>query len=275
MQQRKMFFGIMMVLVLSMGTTVSAQSEDLEKAQEIYRKAVEAFSQKTYEDALAQFKEAYNLSQKPAILYNLAVCHEKLKQTDHAIAYYELYLEEVPEAEDAAFVKQKVAWLKDPENNPPPAVEKESTEEANAPDEETIPAPVAETRTEPDQPLTVVAPVDPNVRQKRIIQGLLIGVGSLVFATGGLTAIAAYKKYDGYETVCAPDCSDDQVTKVRRLSIAADIQMGVGLAALTTGVVWMILDRKKERLRDVGVSAWRLHPFVSPIASGIGVGRRF
>lgn len=265
---------ILTTLLWGIGTP-SAVADNMQKAEEIYGQAVESYKQKEYDTALEGFKEAYNLSGKSAILYNLAICHEKLDQTDHAIAYYELYLEENPDVEDAEAVSQKVAFLKDPKSSPDPEAPPAESTKASSKGPKYQPA--SQPKTQGSQrPLQVITPPDPQEHKIQIAQGLLIGTGSLIFATGGLTAIAAYKKYDSFEAICAPNCSNDQVSKVRHLSIAADIQMGVGLVAVTTGLVWLILHKKKKnRLSNAALRGWHLNPKLAHDGNGISISRRF
>ena len=92
--------------------------EDREKARDLFVVGKAHFQEERYEEAMKAFTESYNLSSEPNLLYNLGTTAERLGDTERAIAYYELYLEELPEAPDAEQVKMRVAALKAP---PPPA----------------------------------------------------------------------------------------------------------------------------------------------------------
>ncbi|MBN2529797.1 MAG: tetratricopeptide repeat protein [Deltaproteobacteria bacterium] len=259
-----------------------AIADELEDAKAAYRDGVTSFSKGEYDTALAYFTDAYNLSGKPEILYNLAVCQEKLGQTDHAIAYFELYLEELPDAEDAAAVRQKVAQLKDPEAAAKAAEEERKANAAKAEEvrkkkesEEAQKSAMAKnTGPSKDGPLKVIAPPDPNAHRTYVQQGVLLGIGGLFIVTGGVTATVAYQNYKDFKDTCAPTCSKDKVQRVKRLGVAADIQFGIGLAAITTGVIWKILTyRRKKALESRG--PFSLHPLLTPSQGGLAVTGRF
>jgi hypothetical protein len=49
------------------------------------------------------------------------------------------------------------------------------------------------------------------------------------------------------EVTCSPDCASGDVQSSKNLSIATDIQLGLGAAAIITGVVLWIVDSKQEK----------------------------
>ena len=258
------------------GGAPPAGAADTAAVKASYEQGVAAFNQEQFDVALEHFKEAYNLSEKPAILYNIAICEENLGNTDLAIAYYELYLEESPHADDARIVRQKVAHLKNPDEVPAPVTETaDETETTNPPADAASTTTTAPTDSAAG-PLLVYTPPDPNAHRYSVLQGLLIGGGSLFIVTGTLTGVSAYKKYNSYESVCAPNCTDAEVNKVKRLSIATDIQLGIGIAALASGIIWKIVYRKRIRERAVQpVSSLFAGPFFNSFASGLAVAGRF
>jgi hypothetical protein len=74
--------------------------------------------------------------------------------------------------------------------------------------------------------------------------GVLIGLGVVglgLFATLGLIGQG---EVDGYQESCAPtkSCSEDDVESTRSMLVAADVMLGIGLTALTVGLVLVIYD---------------------------------
>ena len=244
-----------LVILIIIFSALPAYADEMQKAKRVYSEAAQAFGDQNFEKAAKLFKESYNLSGKPEILFNLALTQEKLGQTDRAIAYYQLYLEELPDADDADEVKEKINHLQNPgkpESAETAAVSDKPDEGQQADDDKTgekesIESKAADRNAQQPDTLEIIED-DKNkpVKTSTIIQGVLIGTGTLLFASGGLTAIAAYKKYNSYESLCAPDCSQDKADKVKSMSIAADIMMGTGIAALTAGIVWLVVDKKKS-----------------------------
>ena len=74
-----------------------------------------AYAAARYEDALADFEDAYALSERPELLYNIAQCHDRLRHDAEAIVALERYLAAVPEATNRVEVETRVAALRDAE----------------------------------------------------------------------------------------------------------------------------------------------------------------
>ncbi len=65
-----------------------------DQAKELYQAGRKAFNVGDFAEAVDKFKAAYKLSEKPALLYNLAFAHDKAGQRKEAIFFYERYLAE-------------------------------------------------------------------------------------------------------------------------------------------------------------------------------------
>jgi tetratricopeptide (TPR) repeat protein len=61
-----------------------------------------------YEDAVKEFELAYRLSNRPALLFNIARAEAKLGHDENAIAFLKRYLEERPDAPDAPSVMAEI-----------------------------------------------------------------------------------------------------------------------------------------------------------------------
>jgi tetratricopeptide (TPR) repeat protein len=70
-----------------------------------------------YEDAIDEFRRAYELRAEPRFLHEIAEIYRRLGATDQARFYYERYLASAPEAPDRPEVEAKLAALKG--NHPP------------------------------------------------------------------------------------------------------------------------------------------------------------
>lgn len=85
-------------------------------------------------DALGYFQRSYALSQRPALLFNIATAHERLRHDAEAIAAYRAYLERVPDADNRRFVEERIAFLESSTASAPrPAPLTETTAEPTAP----------------------------------------------------------------------------------------------------------------------------------------------
>ncbi len=115
-------------LLLAIPTTGVAQADaDDEEARSLFQAGEVAFSQGRFERALDYFQRAYELSQRPGLLFNIANLQDRLNQPREAIATFERYLELAPDAENAAFVRGRIEALQaavpssEPSPEPSPA----------------------------------------------------------------------------------------------------------------------------------------------------------
>jgi tetratricopeptide (TPR) repeat protein len=70
-----------------------------------------AFDDENYEEAIHEFRAAYELVPEPMLLYNIAVAYERMERLDDAVEHYEEYLREEPEADNAAEVNRRLERL--------------------------------------------------------------------------------------------------------------------------------------------------------------------
>ena len=85
---------------------------DTARARELFRGGVKAYSAARYADAAAAFAEAYSLSCKAAVLYNLANAYERSGQLDQAIDSYERYLQSSPDAPQREMIERRLEQLR-------------------------------------------------------------------------------------------------------------------------------------------------------------------
>jgi tetratricopeptide (TPR) repeat protein len=69
---------------------------------------VEQYNGGHYEEAVKEFELAYRLSNRPALLFNIARAEAKLGHDEAAIAFLRRYLEERPNAPDAPAVRAEI-----------------------------------------------------------------------------------------------------------------------------------------------------------------------
>lgn len=84
----------------------------LQAAKAEFEEGQTLFVKERFEEAAVKFAAAYDKKPFGAFLFNAAVCLEKAKKVDEAVASFEKYLQADPEAKDAADVKARIAALK-------------------------------------------------------------------------------------------------------------------------------------------------------------------
>jgi tetratricopeptide (TPR) repeat protein len=235
----------------------SPTSDDLEAAKAHYAAGSAYYEQANYADAAKEFNEAYRLSHRPDLLYNVARAHEQLGQLDDAIAALRRYLDEKPDAADRKLIESRIGNLEKrrDEKRAPPA--------ASPPQASPQPAPAS------PQPATQGPP--PRARFPYTV-GLAIGaVGVAVLASALGTGLEAHKIHGDLEAhcpgmVCPTQGMVDDANTGKTLAVTSDALLGIGAAALAVGVVLIILES-----RHPPVAAARAGTTVLPTGSGLVV----
>jgi len=247
------------------------EEDDVVRAKELYLEGRAHFDAGRYEQALSAFTTSFNLSAEPNLLYNLGITSEMLGDRERAIAYFELYLEELPTALDAELVKKRVVNLKADKSGD------DGSPEAKAPSPPVV-APSSDGAKPAQQTVDAVAYYNLNgseQEEKEIFwPGIALGFGGLLIAGGTITGIMAYNEFQNLETSCKPDCTDKEMNKASKLALATDLQFAFGLAAAVTGTVLWIVGRRTETQKTDGLS-WTVTPGAVPQGGALGVVGRF
>ncbi|MGE0551183.1 MAG: tetratricopeptide repeat protein [Kofleriaceae bacterium] len=98
---------------------------DLDKAKKAFGKGKEAFDKGDFPEAIANFKQSYELSKNPVLLYNIGFANESAKMDDIALYYYRKFLADAPaDAAQRAEVTERVKVLEKKFQVAAPTVEK-------------------------------------------------------------------------------------------------------------------------------------------------------
>lgn len=261
-------------LLLAGGAGTVRGDEATAQAKAHYETGKAHFDANRFEEAMADFTEAYNLTAEPNLLFNLAACAERMGEKERAIAYYNLYLDEVPDAPDADVVRGRIEALESGEtpNAAPPAEGPVETPEETTPADEPPPPPPPPVEEADPATYYDLSPEDEPAK-KPLWPKLTIALGGAVTAGGITTAILAYNGYKGLKTSCKPNCTDDEISSSKALAITSDVLLITGTLTLAAGIVSLVLTNNKfeeQQKRTV-----RLRPAGGPGSVGMGVEGRF
>jgi hypothetical protein len=108
-------FVLLCGLLCEVSAAKSADQTNLNEAEKAealshFQKGQAQFAQKEYLLAVEHFKRAFEITQSPEILYNIAMCYEEQHENGQAVAYYREYLKDA-EGKDAEEVRQKINAL--------------------------------------------------------------------------------------------------------------------------------------------------------------------
>ena len=88
-----------------------SSAQDAE-AQALFHAGRVAFTDGRFDDALGYFRRSYELSQRPALLYNIGNAADRLQREPEALEAFERYLELQPEAPNAREVEGRIRVLR-------------------------------------------------------------------------------------------------------------------------------------------------------------------
>lgn len=236
------------------------ESPALAEARRLYVEGNEHYSAGRYTLAAERFVKAYELSGKPALLFNLANTYERAGNYEKAAHYLRMYLNG-GDVHDPAAVKARLQRL-----------ELTVIENKKNADKTGEPSPA------PDKVDTAAAPVTPVVAHRPSAvpyyvasAGLLAGgITAVVF---GLRARSERTEIDGLCSeqsgglICSP-AADEHLSSERRYALFSDIGLGVAAASVVTGVVYYLVTRDGDAATEPRRHALSL----VPSASGDGVG---
>jgi tetratricopeptide (TPR) repeat protein len=200
------------------------------RARELFRRGDRLYDEGDYEGALRAFEKAYELSQRPALLFNLANTYERLGRYEDALKALQKFLPDAGTRE--VVVKKRIANLEERISELSKVDAKEDPAPAPAPEPDQAPEPQAEPAG--DVP---------------ILGYVLLGVGAVGLGLGIGFTVDAMAARDEAETLCPESsglrlCTPDAQEVLDRdltSSFVADLSFSVGIAAAATGIVLVVL----------------------------------
>lgn len=198
---------LLVSLVALQGAVARAETLNIEAAKNHFGAGKAYYDERRWEDALREFKEAYRLSKRPALLYNIALCNERLLRYEEALEVLRNYLRIDPEAEDKPGIERRIADLEvaikntRPGEPPPPLPSHEPNASAGPTEPITLPPEVGSTPKVAPTEETHAA--QPRVR-RRVATWVVGGVGLALLAAGAGTSIASHLDFQTLIDQCGP-----------------------------------------------------------------------
>src|SRR5262249_61136022 len=100
----------LIVLLAGLG---GAQADEPDSAKAHYEKAQQLYATGNYDEAIAEYQEAYRLKPHPNVLYNIAQAYERLLDYAQSVTWFERYLAEAPpDAPERVIVENRLKILR-------------------------------------------------------------------------------------------------------------------------------------------------------------------
>jgi tetratricopeptide (TPR) repeat protein len=240
-----------------------------EKARACFRLGRAHYDNGNFAEAAVQFEEAYRISQRAALLYNIYLAYRDANDTPNAAEALRKYLALEKDIENRQQLESRLAALDRAlaENPPPP------TASAPPPSQTVTPAPLTPLgQAEPasgEAPPPSTAPEGATAASSSggsgdILPIVLMGTGGAMVVGSvvtGMIALGKYGEWDDARQACtkARNCtalSTDRVSELdgikssgETLALVTDILMFGGLAVAGTGVVLFFVNRGQSSER--------------------------
>lgn len=234
---RALLMGIAFLCGLSLTQSAAAQTSDEARVNDAAARAHfelgrEDFETSEYELALEHFKEAYALSGRAELLYNIGITASRLQRDDEALAAFERYLDEVQNPARELEVRKRAEALR----------------QSSPQGEAAVPG-IADGLNARE--LAGRGPVDAG----RIPTATIVGAS--VLGAVGVAGVAAMGVGLARSGGCVDEVDGVCVTR-RTTSPWVGVYGALGLASLAGGATWFAVSAK--RAKDNRRTAWMLTP---------------
>ena len=232
------------------------------EAKALYEKGNTHYNLGEYDQAIEAFKKAYELSQAPGLLFNIAQSFRLKKDYEQASHFYETYLRLKSDAPNRADVEARIAEMKAMLEEqkkmgtkaPLGTVTPDGGTSTTAP-QPTTPTPATMPTTTPTAPTTPTSPagprdvVEPGAGKTLKLAGIATaGVGGALIITGVVFGMMAKGKESDLEDLNGGGTWDqDAYDAGKRNNTIAITTLAVGGAAVIAGGVMFYLGYSKEK----------------------------
>jgi tetratricopeptide (TPR) repeat protein len=214
------------VLLLGVSSGLRAQ-EALEEARTAFAAGEAAFGAGRFDEAARHFERCFEITQEPDVLYNVAATYERMGRLEDAMASYRRYLELRPDTSDRAQIQSRID-----------AIASELAARAAAePEPEPAAAALPPVVSEPEPPRIAPPPREPNTAA-----WVLSGVGAGLSIVGAILLGVAQADIDQVANGTMWAEIQGPYERVPYLVAFGGAGLGVGLAGLAGGGVWLVVE---------------------------------
>jgi tetratricopeptide (TPR) repeat protein len=215
-------------------TSPFARADDSrdQEARALYEAGKLAFEEGRFENALRHFERAHELSGRPRLLYNIGTAADRLRRDDVALAAFERYVAEQPDAVNRQAVEARIAVLR--------AQQEAARERAREPSPPPPPSP-------PRAEVAVDAP--PAEPASRWTPWLLLGGGAAATLAGGTLIFLGARDRAAVEDAAVGtrySAVEDAAERAPRLMVGGSVALGVGLLGVASSSLWLRLGRPAQ-----------------------------
>jgi tetratricopeptide (TPR) repeat protein len=224
----------LVAVAASVARPAIAHADGSKKSAKVYYdKGAYEYNLGHFEQAIAAFEKAYELSPVPILLFNIGQCHRQSGNKERAVFFYRRYLEQAPNADNRADVENRIADLeqsmkeeRDIQKRPPTEVAGTPAAPAPAPEAPSTP-PAAPLITPPEPTAPGTAPVQVSAtrsearhgsddegswRLRRTLAWSATGAGAAALALGVVETVMWRSKVSDFDNHQGPSPTDPAQT---------------------------------------------------------------
>ena len=205
-----------------------AQEDDDTRARRHFASGESYYEEGAYEDAVREFTQAYRLSHRPALLFNLYTAEERFGRLSDAATHLEQYLQEMPATlENRALLESRLANLR--------------TRIAAETTQQTQQTQTTQQTTEPTTTATEPSRTESNGGGDLMLGGgIALGIGGAGFVTFAVAGAMALSEHDRLRMACmGTGCTSASLSELNLRNTVADIGLGLGIAGATAGIIML------------------------------------
>ncbi|MCB9677811.1 MAG: hypothetical protein H6737_22095 [Alphaproteobacteria bacterium] len=221
------------------GVAYAQEDEGDARAKELYQNGADLYNEGRYQEAVLAWEEAYRLSDRPKILFNIANAYERMGDIQKALDQlfrYKVYAK----ADERDQIERRIRMLEakldetpEPQPKPDPVV----------PDPTPVP--------KPDKPPKTKSGGGAPVAAIALMGGGVVALGAggtlgLMSSSAKKTALASCVE-SGESLYCSSD-AETALKRHRTTAVLADVGFAVGTLAAGTGVVLLATSGGKANL---------------------------
>lgn len=221
-------------MLLLVARTAAAQPTDAER---FYTEGQKAYDDKRYDDALASWQKAYELSHLPGLVFNLAQAHRLRGECTKAVEQYRKFIELDPSSSQRATAEGLIKELEPCKDAPPPAT---------IDHHDVTPPPPPPPKVIAQPPIVIADHDEVDLGHGKRVASVVVGIGGVVaLGAGVFFGNRAQSLASEVDQACAAGCAwKDVENKDSDGRTAVTLQWvgyGVGAAALvTSGVLYFL-----------------------------------
>lgn len=227
--------------VVDAQSTLSREAR-IAQAKKAFAEGTSAYSEGDFDEALARFERAYELTGSPDLLYNIATVSDRMRHDGEALEAYEGYLKARPKSADREHVESRIDVLR-------AAIEARQRAELSAEIEARKAAIDAAAAVKAERPLTQHVGPGPG-------PWITIGVGGASLLTGAVLfglGQSDQKKVEGASAGSSYSSVQDLAERGPRRMKAGVALMAVGGVGVLGGVIWQLTGGHEEAMPEFSV----------------------